>query len=40
MVVSNRQLLGLLGFPQQLTPERIDRLAAEATRRFLKAYAA
>jgi len=40
MVVSNRQLLGLLGFPQQLAPERIDRIAAEATRRFLRAYAA
>ena len=39
MVISHHQLQGLLGFPQGLTPERIERIAAEAARRFLRAYA-
>ncbi|HUZ12693.1 MAG TPA: TetR/AcrR family transcriptional regulator [Caulobacteraceae bacterium] len=39
MVVSHRQVQGLLGVPLELTPEHIDHIAAEATRRFLRAYA-
>jgi AcrR family transcriptional regulator len=39
MVVSHRQLVGLLGLPDDATEARRDRLAAEAARRFLRAYA-
>jgi TetR/AcrR family transcriptional repressor of mexJK operon len=39
MVVSHHQVQGLLGLPAELTPERIERIAREAARRFLKAYA-
>jgi len=39
MVVSHHQLQGLLGFPQELTAQKIERIAAEAARRFLRAYA-
>ena len=39
MVISHHQLQGLLGFAQELTPERIERLAGQAARRFLRAYA-
>jgi TetR/AcrR family transcriptional repressor of mexJK operon len=39
MVVSQRQMSGLMGLPMDLTPERIERLATEAARRFIRAYA-
>jgi AcrR family transcriptional regulator len=39
MVVSHHQLQGLLGLPPELTPARIERIAEEAARRFLRAYA-
>jgi TetR/AcrR family transcriptional repressor of mexJK operon len=39
MVISHHQLQGLLGMPPELTPERIERIAREAARRFLRAYA-
>jgi TetR/AcrR family transcriptional repressor of mexJK operon len=39
MVVGQHQLNGLLGLPSELCDERIDRLACEAARRFLRAYA-
>ncbi|HEY1425550.1 MAG TPA: TetR/AcrR family transcriptional regulator [Caulobacteraceae bacterium] len=39
MVLGGRQLEGLLGLPSELTPERIQRIAAEAARRFMRAYA-
>ena len=39
MVVSHRQLAGLLGLEVDLTPAKIDRIAAEAARRFMRAYA-
>lgn len=38
MVVSHHQLAGLMGLPGELTPTRIERIATEATRRFLRAY--
>ena len=38
MVISHRQLNLLLGLPTDLTPARIERIATEAARRFLKAY--
>ncbi|MGA0603625.1 TetR/AcrR family transcriptional regulator [Caulobacter sp. KR2-114] len=38
MVVSHRQLSLLMGLPSDLTPARIERIATEAARRFLKAY--
>lgn len=38
MVVSHRQLSGLLGLPSDLSPARIERLATEAARRFMRAY--
>lgn len=40
MVVSHHQLQGLLGLPPELTAARIERIAEEAARRFLRAYAA
>jgi AcrR family transcriptional regulator len=40
MVLGGRQLDGLLGLPSELTPERIQRIAQEAARRFMRAYAA
>lgn len=40
MVISHRQLNLLLGLPTDLTPARIERIATEAARRFLKAYRA
>ena len=39
MVLGGRQLEGLLGLPSELTPERIQHLAREAARRFMRAYA-
>ena len=39
MVLGGRQLEGLLGLPSELTAERIQRLAREAARRFMRAYA-
>jgi len=39
MVIGPRQLQGLLGIPHGLTPERIDHIAREAARRFMRAYA-
>ncbi len=38
MVVSHRQLSLLLGLPSDLTAARIERLATEAARRFMRAY--
>ena len=39
MVLGGRQLEGLIGLPSELTPEDIQRLAREAARRFMRAYA-
>ena len=39
MVIGNYQLESLLGLPQQLTSENVPRLAREAARRFVRAYA-
>jgi AcrR family transcriptional regulator len=39
MVLGGRQLEGLLGLPSELTVERIQSLAREAARRFMRAYA-
>jgi TetR/AcrR family transcriptional repressor of mexJK operon len=39
MVVGNYQLESLLGLPQQLTGESLPRIAGEAARRFVRAYA-
>ena len=39
MVLGGRQLDGLLGLPSELTPDRIQRVAKEAARRFMRAYA-
>jgi AcrR family transcriptional regulator len=39
MVVGSRQVEQLLGLPLHLTPARIDRIAREAARRFVRAYA-
>ncbi|MFI4973741.1 MAG: TetR/AcrR family transcriptional regulator [Caulobacterales bacterium] len=39
MVIAQHQMQLLLGLPNDLRPERIDRIAAEAARRFLRAYA-
>jgi TetR/AcrR family transcriptional repressor of mexJK operon len=39
MVLGGRQLDGLLGLTSELTPERIQHLAQEAARRFMRAYA-
>jgi AcrR family transcriptional regulator len=39
MVASHHQLHGLLGLPLELTPARIERIAREAARRFMRAYA-
>jgi AcrR family transcriptional regulator len=39
MVISHHQLQALYGLPSDLSPERIDRIAREAARRFLRAYA-
>jgi AcrR family transcriptional regulator len=39
MVISHHQLQGLLGLPQDLSRERVERIAGEAARRFLRAYA-
>ena len=39
MVVSHHQVQALFGLPSDLTPERIDRIAREAARRFMRAYA-
>ncbi|MBS0408971.1 MAG: TetR/AcrR family transcriptional regulator [Proteobacteria bacterium] len=38
MVVSHRQLSLLLGLPSDLSNPRIERIATEAARRFLRAY--
>ena len=40
MVVSHRQISLLLGLPSDLTNPRIERIATEAARRFLRAYRA
>ncbi len=39
MVVSHHHLQGLLGLPSELTPQKIERIALEAARRFMRAYA-
>jgi TetR/AcrR family transcriptional repressor of mexJK operon len=39
MVIGHHQIESLLGLPQELTPEAVPRLAAEAARRFVRAYA-
>ena len=39
MVIGSRQIAGLLGVTRPLEAAEIDRLAREAARRFLKAYA-
>ena len=39
MVLGGRQLEGLLGLPSGPTAERIQRIAREAARRFMRAYA-
>ena len=39
MVISHRQLVGLLGLPDDQSEARQARLAGEAARRFLRAYA-
>jgi TetR/AcrR family transcriptional repressor of mexJK operon len=39
MVVSTRQMAVMLGVPQTLAAADLDRIATEATTRFLKAYA-
>jgi AcrR family transcriptional regulator len=39
MVVSTRQMAVMLGVPQALSDEALDRIATEATARFLRAYA-
>lgn len=39
MVVSTRQMAVMLGVPQSLADADLDRIATEATARFLKAYA-
>jgi TetR/AcrR family transcriptional repressor of mexJK operon len=39
MVVSHHQIQALFGLGSELTPERIDRIAREAARRFVRAYA-
>jgi AcrR family transcriptional regulator len=38
MVVSHHQMQVLYGLPSDLTPDRIDRIAREAARRFMRAY--
>jgi AcrR family transcriptional regulator len=38
MVVGHHQLKGLLGLPLELTAERIEHIATEASRRFMRAY--
>jgi AcrR family transcriptional regulator len=40
MVISHHQVQALLGLPSELSAERIDRIAREAARRFVRAYAA
>ena len=39
MAIGNHQLEALLGLPQQLSSENVPRLALEAARRFVRAYA-
>jgi TetR/AcrR family transcriptional repressor of mexJK operon len=39
MVIGYHQLQGLLGQPHSLSPALIDRIAEEAARRFMRAYA-
>jgi hypothetical protein len=39
MVVGSHQLAALLGARRELNPEQIDRVAREASRRFMRAYA-
>jgi AcrR family transcriptional regulator len=39
MVTSHYQMQGLLGLPAELTEARIERIAREAARRFMRAYA-
>jgi AcrR family transcriptional regulator len=39
MVLSHHQIESLLGMPPTLTAERIERIATEAARRFVRAYA-
>jgi TetR/AcrR family transcriptional repressor of mexJK operon len=38
MVISQHQLAGLLGLDSELTPQRIEHIATEAARRFMRAY--
>lgn len=40
MVVSHHHLAGLLGLPSELDAAKIERIATEAARRFMRAYAA
>ncbi|MFI4936380.1 MAG: TetR/AcrR family transcriptional regulator [Caulobacterales bacterium] len=39
MVISQHQMQALLGLPSALTAERLERIATEAARRFMRAYA-
>jgi TetR/AcrR family transcriptional regulator, mexJK operon transcriptional repressor len=39
MVIGHHQIESLLGLPQELTPEAVPAIAAEAARRFVRAYA-
>ena len=39
MVIGHHQIESLLGLPQELTPEAVPPLVAEAARRFVRAYA-
>jgi AcrR family transcriptional regulator len=40
MVLGAHQIAGLLGLEQEIGPEEIDRIAAEAAARFMRAYGA
>lgn len=39
MVIAHHQTMALFGLPSELNAERIDRIACEAARRFMRAYA-
>jgi len=39
MVIGHHQIQALFGLPTDLTPQRIDRIARESARRFMRAYA-
>ena len=39
MVIAHHQIQALFGLPSDLSPQRIDRIARESARRFMRAYA-